>query len=156
MARHVPPPTLPQVIALKRYLVQSLPIELVNIILSLAEYWPNASSASSGPRTIKRKRPRMLPSPVSAELRKGRSESNSEPVLADVHNKDNLLVQSAPTGLSQQITQPWVSSSTQHPARMLIVEVTARRIIPAQQGPRYSSPLRAKHVWLDIGVCRRH
>lgn len=145
-------PTLPQVIALKRYLVRSLPIELVNIILSFAEYWPYASSTSSGPRIIKGKGPRILPPPASAELWKGRTETTPEPTLADIHHKDNLLVQSAPLGLSQEITQPWVSSSTQHPARMLIVEATARRIIPAQQGPRYSYPLRAKHVWLDIGV----
>ena len=145
-------PTLPQVIALKNYLVRSLPIELVNIILSFAEYWPYASSTSSGPRTIKEKRPPVLPPPASAELVKRRREISIDLILADVHSKDNLLVQSAPLGLSQEISQPWVSPSAQHPARMLIMEVTARRIIPAQRGPRFPYPLRAKHVWLDIGV----
>lgn len=145
-------PTLPQVIALKRYLVQSLPIELVNIILSFAEYWPHASSTSCGPRTIEGKAPGMLPYPASAELWKGRSGTTLEPALVDIHNKDNLLVQSAPLGLSRGIIQPWASSTTQHPARMLIVEVTARQIILAQQSSRRPNFLGVCQTWLDIGV----
>lgn len=148
-------PTLTQVIALKRQLIRNLPIELVNNILSFAEYWPHAITSSSISRIIRSKLPHPLPHPVSrpsAELLHARSETNTEPFPAVFHGEDNLLVQSTPLGLSKEPSQPWVSPSTQHPARMIVVEVTARRIIPAQQGLRSPNFLGPSHVWLEIGV----
>ena len=148
-------PTLTQVITLKRHLTQNLPMEIVDIVLSFADYWPYVFSTSSGPRTVKGKRPYTMPfreSIASAELRNGWSETTTGLTLAIFHDKTNLLVQSAPLGLSKGASQPWVSPPTQHPARMLIVEVTARRMIPAQQGFRRPNPSGLSHIWLDIGV----
>lgn len=148
-------PTLPQFITLKRHLVRSLPMELVDIILSFTDYWPYASITSSSPRIIKQKIPRILPPPdskASVGLEKAQTKTATSSSLATFHSKDNLLVQSAPLGFSKEISQPWVPPYTQHPARILIVEVTARRIIPAQQGPRGPSFSGQSHIWLDIGV----
>ncbi len=146
MSRH---PMLPQVITLKRYFLRALPIELVDIILSFADYWPHVSNSSTTPRILKGKKPHLLPPPViggSVELQPRWR------VLAELHTKDNLLVLSSPLGLSQVTSQPWLPPKTPSPARMLVVEVTARRVIPAQQVPQRLSLFRTSHTWLEICV----
>ncbi len=152
MSRH---PTLPQVIALKRHFLQTLPIELVDIILSFADYWPHVSNSSTTPRTIKGKKPHLLPPPDiggSVELQRRWRKVTIKPDLAELHTKDNLLVLSSPLGLSQETSHPWLPPKTQNPARMLVVEVTARRVIPAAQVPQRLSLFRTSHTWLDIGA----
>ena len=151
MSRH---PTVPQVISLKRHFLRTLPMELVDIILHFADYWPHVSSSSITPRTIKGIKPHLLPPPDIAESAEllPRRKVTVQPVLAERHTKDNLLVLSSPLGLSQETSQPWLPPKTPNPARMLVVEVTARRVIPVQQVPQRLSLLRTSHTWLDIGV----
>ncbi|KAF6233146.1 hypothetical protein HO173_008690 [Letharia columbiana] len=126
-------PTLPQVIALKHHFMRALPIELVDIILSLANYWPHVSVSSSVPRTVKGHSTHISPPP------------NSRAFL-------DPLLRSPPLGLSPDISQPWLPPKTKHPARMLSVEVTARRGTPAQRVPQCPLFLRPSHTWLEIGV----
>ena len=139
-------PSLSQVIALKRHLMHKLPIELVNIIISFAQYWPHVSNFSLTSRTIEMKSD-ILPlsnSKASEEFRQELSE-----VATD---KDILLIRSLPLGFPSNMSQPWPPSMSKHPARILHVEVKFRWAMPVlAMRQRAEVPLES-HTWLEIGI----
>ena len=139
-------PTLSEVIALKRHLMDKLPIELVNIIFSFAQYWPHVSSFSFTSRPTERGSDILLPSNSNAyqEFRQELSE------VAPVN--DFLLIRSPPLGFPYEMSQPWLPSPSKHPARMLYVEVKFRWAMPVQavrQRVKFSGE---SQIWLEIGV----
>ena len=116
-------PTLADVLTLKRHLLRTLPVELVDIIVSFAEYWPRKSTLYAGPPLVQEQN--RDPSP--------------NPQLTDLNFSNTLLVQSAPLALSQPMSHPLLSPKTQHPARKLVVEFTAR--YAAGERKAYRPPL---------------
>ncbi|KAM0800061.1 hypothetical protein BDR22DRAFT_889726 [Usnea florida] len=139
-------PSLSQVIALKRHLMDKLPIELVYIIFSFAQYWPHVSSFSLTSPTIETGSD-VLPlsdSEASEQFRQELSE-----VATD---KDILLHRSLPLGLPSNKSQLWPPSLSKHPARILYVEVQLRWAMPVQAMRQRVEVSPESQTWLEIGV----
>ena len=144
--------TLADVIALKLHLLRVLPLELVNIILSFAEYWPHVSSLSFDPYRLKGKQRPVSP-PPDRRMRRGALVAYG---TGNLHTatfyEDTLLCQSAPLGLLQPNDRPLLVSKLQHPARMLVVQVRARQVRHRCPRQGYEHFRQACYTWLEIGV----
>ena len=139
-----PAPSLSQVIALKRHLMDKLPIELVNIIISFAQYWPHVSNFSlTSPITRASDVLPLSDSKASQEFRQELSQMAT--------NKDILLHRSPPLGFPSAMSQPWLSLLSKHPARILYVEVKLRWAKPVQ-AVRQRAEFGEIQTWLEIGV----
>ena len=139
-------PSLSQVIALKRHLMHKLPIELVNIIISFAQYWPHVSNLSLTSRTIESGSD-ILPlsdSEASEEFRHELSELATD--------KDILLIRSLPLGFPSNMSQPWPPSMSKHPARILHVEVKLRWAMPVLAMRQRVDVSSESQTWLELGV----
>lgn len=139
-------PSLSQVIALKQHLMAKLPIEVVNIILSFAQYWPHVSSFSFTSPTIEMGSD-ILPLSGSRASQHFRRKLNQ--VATD---KDILLHRSPPLGLPSAMSQPWLSPHSKHPARVLYVEVKLRWAMPVQAMRQRVEVSSESQTWLEIGV----
>ena len=139
-------PSLSQVIALKQHLMDKLPIELVNIILSFAQYWPHVSSFSLTSLTTEMGSD-ILP------LSRSRASQHFRQKLNEVAtDKDILLHRSPPLGLFSAMSQPWLSRLSKHPARILYVEVKLRWAKPVLAVRQRAEVSGESQTWLEIGV----
>ena len=138
-------PALSQVIALKRHLIDILPIELVNIF-SFAKYWPHVSSSSFTSRTIERGSDILPPSDSTASQELRQELSQVAP------NNDSLLIRSPPLGFPSEMSQPWLPPPSKHPARILCVEVKFHSAIPVQAVRQRAQCLKKSQTWLELGV----
>ena len=139
-------PSLSQVIAVKRHLTAKLPIELVDIIISFAQYWPHVSNFSLTSPNIERGSD-IVPlsdSEASEQFRQELSEVTTD--------KDILLHRSLPLGFPSNMSQPWPPSLSKHPARVLYVEVQLRWAMPVQAMRQGVEVLLESRTWLELGV----
>ena len=139
-------PSPSQVIALKRHLMDKLPIELVNIILSFAQYWPHVSSFSFTSPTVEMGSD-ILPLSDSRASQHFRQKLNE--VATD---KDILLHRSPSLGFPSAMSQPWLSPQSKHPARILYVEVKLRWAMPVQAVHHRVPSSQESEIWLELGV----
>ena len=139
-------PSLFQVIALKQHLMEKLPVEVVNIILSFAQYWPHVSSFSFTSPTIEMGSD-ILPLSDSRASQQFRQKLNE--VATD---KDILLHRSPPLGFPSAMSQPWLSLLSKHPARILYVEVKLRWAMPVQAVHHEVPSSEESQIWLELGV----
>ena len=136
-------PSLSQVIALKRHLMHKLPIELVNIIVSFAQYWPHVSNLSLTSPTAER---------GSDIMHHSESEASQEELSEVATDKDILLVRSLPLGFPSNVSQPCPPSMSKHPARILYVEVKFRWAMPVLAMRQRADVSLESQTWLEIGV----
>lgn len=144
--------TLADVIALKLHLLRVLPVELVNIILSFAEYWPHVSSLSFDPYRLRGKQWPVSPPLDPRGRRCSLPEFRTGNLRTAIFYNDTLLCQSAPLGLPQQNDRPLLVPKLQHPARMLVVQVRARQVRHGCPRQGYAYFRQVWSTWLEIGV----
>ena len=120
--------------------MDKLPLEVVNIILSFAQYWPHVSSFSSTSPTLEI----GSDSRASWEVRQKLNEVATK--------KDILLIRSLPLGFLSNMLQSWPPSMSKHPARILYVEVKLRWAMPMQAMRRRVEVSLESQTWLEIGV----
>ena len=106
--------------------MDKLPIELVDIILSFAEYWPHVSSFFFTSRTIEMGLEILPPSGFEASQGFRQEPSRVAP------DKDIQLIRTPPLGFPSEMSQPWLPSLSMNPARILYVEVKFRWAMPVQ------------------------
>ena len=149
--------TLVHVLTIKRHLLRTFPIEIVDIIISFAEYWPHVSDLTRGLQNFKGEQRHICPLPIPTSPPNHRNQiwpllGKLESGYPEIYNEDTLLVQSAPLGLSHQTSHPLLLPKRQYPARKVAVEVKVRRVIPAQKVYERLGLFQISHTWLEIGV----
>lgn len=145
-------PTIFDIFSLKRFLSHSIPNELIEIILDLAEYWPHSSCSSTSAVKAQGKIQENI---LRTDWREHRGPEATTPLSFIDSRENGFVLRSPPLGTfptkSVQL-QASLVPRTRNPVRMILFEIRFYRLFAMNPKCRRRQILRQSRTRLEIGI----
>ncbi|CAD6587650.1 MAG: hypothetical protein ASARMPREDX12_002957 [Alectoria sarmentosa] len=145
-------PTTFDIISLKRFLSQTLPTKVIDMILSLAEYWPHSSCSSASPIKAQGK---VAQDALPAHWCKHRRPEATTPLSFTDSSEDGFVLRSPPIGIPHTDVVPFQAllvPRAPRPVRMIVFEIRYYRLFHTKPESRRPQVVRPSSTCLEVGI----